>query len=79
MPGNRRRLVAEPDRQTVIAEVVAHGALVRRVSYAVESARVEQRTDLDKLGLEIETNGSINAEDAVRASAKILMASSSLP
>ena len=32
---------------------------VRRVSYAVESARVEQRTDLDKLVMDIETNGAI--------------------
>jgi DNA-directed RNA polymerase subunit alpha len=46
---------------------------VKRVSYTVESARVEQRTDLDKLVIEIETNGAITAEDAVRASAKILV------
>ena len=39
---------------------------VRRVSYQVESARVEQRTDLDKLVLEVETNGTINPEYAVR-------------
>ena len=39
---------------------------VKRVSYTVESARVEQRTDLDKLVVEIETNGAITAEDAVR-------------
>ncbi len=43
------------------------------MSYTVESARVEQRTDLDKLLVEIETNGAITAEDAVRASAKILV------
>ncbi len=46
---------------------------VRRVSYAVESARVEQRTDLDKLVIDIETNGVISAEDAVRSSARILV------
>jgi DNA-directed RNA polymerase subunit alpha len=46
---------------------------VRRVSYTVESARVEQRTDLDKLIVDIETNGALSAEDAVRASAKILV------
>jgi len=46
---------------------------VRRVSYAVESARVEQRTDLDKLVMEIETNGAISPEEAIRASAKILV------
>ncbi len=46
---------------------------VRRVSYSVESARVEQRTDLDKLILEIETNGVIDPEEAVRASARLLI------
>lgn len=46
---------------------------VRRVSYTVESARVEQRTDLDKLVLEIETNGAIGPEEAIRSSARILM------
>ncbi len=46
---------------------------VKRVSYTVESARVEQRTDLDKLIFDIETNGIISAEDAVRDSAKILI------
>ncbi len=45
---------------------------VRRVAYAVEAARVEQRTDLDKLVLDIETNGTIDAEDAVRQAADIL-------
>jgi DNA-directed RNA polymerase subunit alpha len=38
----------------------------------VESARVEQRTDLDKLVLDIETNGTIDAEEAVRTAADIL-------
>lgn len=45
---------------------------VRRVAYAVEAARVEQRTDLDKLVLDIETNGTIDAEDAIRTAANIL-------
>ena len=45
---------------------------IRRVSYDVQSARVEQRTNLDKLILEIETNGTIDPEDAVRESARIL-------
>lgn len=45
---------------------------VRRVSIEVDSARVEQRTDLDKLILDIETNGTIEAEDAVRKAADIL-------
>ena len=43
---------------------------VRRVSYSVESARVEQRTDLDKLIMDIETNGAIEPEEAVRYAAR---------
>jgi DNA-directed RNA polymerase subunit alpha len=46
---------------------------VRRVSYSVERARVEQRTDLDSLVLDIETNGSISADDAIRYAAGILV------
>jgi len=46
---------------------------VRRVSYAVEAARVEQRTDLDKLIIDIETNGAIDPEEAVRYAARILV------
>lgn len=45
---------------------------IRRVSYDVQSARVEQRTNLDKLILEIDTNGTIDPEDAVREAARIL-------
>jgi len=45
---------------------------IRRVSYDVQSARVEQQTDLDKLILEIETNGTIDPENAVREAARIL-------
>ncbi len=45
---------------------------VRRVSYVVESARVEQRTDLDKLVIDIETNGTIDPEEAIRRAATIL-------
>ena len=45
---------------------------VSRVAYNVESARFEDRTDLDKLVLEIETNGTIEPEEAVRRAASIL-------
>jgi len=45
---------------------------VNRVTYAVENARVEQRTDLDKLILELETNGTIDPEEAIRQAATIL-------
>jgi DNA-directed RNA polymerase subunit alpha len=45
---------------------------IRRVSYTVEAARVEQRTDLDKLILDVETDGTIDAEEAVRRAGNIL-------
>ncbi|MFN0038251.1 MAG: DNA-directed RNA polymerase subunit alpha [Burkholderiales bacterium] len=46
---------------------------VKRVSYAVESARVEQRTDLDKLIMDIETNGVVEPEEAIRYAARVLV------
>ena len=45
---------------------------VSRVSYTVDSARVEQRTNLDKLIIEIETNGTLDPEEAIRRAATIL-------
>nr|VFJ43627.1 MAG: DNA-directed RNA polymerase subunit alpha [Candidatus Kentron sp. FM]VFJ45578.1 MAG: DNA-directed RNA polymerase subunit alpha [Candidatus Kentron sp. FM]VFK16299.1 MAG: DNA-directed RNA polymerase subunit alpha [Candidatus Kentron sp. FM] len=45
---------------------------LRRVAYVVESARVEQRTDLDKLIMEIETNGTIEPEESIRIAADLL-------
>ena len=45
---------------------------VRSASYVVESARVEQRTDLDKLVIDLETNGTLDPEEAIRRAATIL-------
>jgi DNA-directed RNA polymerase subunit alpha len=45
---------------------------VQRVTYNVDAARVEQRTDLDKLMIEIETNGTIDPEEAIRRAGSIL-------
>ena len=45
---------------------------VQRISYSVDNARVEQRTDLDKLVIELETNGTIDPEEAIRKAATIL-------
>ncbi|MCK9504799.1 MAG: DNA-directed RNA polymerase subunit alpha [Porticoccaceae bacterium] len=45
---------------------------VLRVAYVVESARVEQRTDLDKLIIDLQTNGTIDPEEAIRRAATIL-------
>ena len=45
---------------------------VHRVAYVVDSARVEQRTDLDKLIIDLDTNGTIDPEEAIRTAATIL-------
>ena len=73
VPGNQRRYGDDSPKSIGRIVLDASFSPVKRVSYVVESARVEQRTDLDKLVLEIETNGAVSAEDAVRASAKILV------
>lgn len=73
VPGTMRRHGDESSKSIGRIVLDASFSPVRRVSYIVESARVEQRTDLDKLILDIETNGAISAEDAVRSSAKILV------
>ena len=46
---------------------------VERISYRVENARVEQRTDLDRLVLVLETNGTIDPDNAIRTAARILL------
>jgi DNA-directed RNA polymerase subunit alpha len=59
VPGTLRRHGDEPTKSIGRIVLDASFSPVRRVSYAVENARVEQRTDLDKLVMEIETNGAI--------------------
>jgi DNA-directed RNA polymerase subunit alpha len=73
VPGNVRAF--RDDHSKTIGRIVMDASFspVKRVSYTVESARVEQRTDLDKLVMTIETNGAITPEEAVRQSARILM------
>ena len=62
----------DESRPIGILQLDASYSPVSRVSYTVENARVEQRTDLDKLIIEIETNGTIDAEEAIRRAATIL-------
>ncbi len=62
----------EEGRAIGMMQLDASFSPIRRVSYNVENARVEQRTDLDKLVLDIETNGSIDPEEAIRRAANIL-------
>ena len=72
VPGNMRYL---PEETKGIGRVVLDASFspVRRVSYLVESARVERRTDLDKLIIDIETNGAIEPEESIRYAARILV------
>lgn len=73
VPANLR--MGEEDENRVIGSLLLDATFspVTKVSYAVESARVEQRTDLDKLVIDIETNGSVDPEESVRFAARILM------
>jgi DNA-directed RNA polymerase subunit alpha len=73
VPANLR--MGEEDENRVIGSLLLDATFspVTKVSYAVESARVEQRTDLDKLIIDIETNGSVDPEESVRFAARILM------
>lgn len=71
-PASARRRPDEETRAIGRLMLDASFSPVRRVAYEVEAARVEQRTDLDKLVLDIETNGTIDAEEAVRTAADIL-------
>ena len=73
VPGSVRKHADEQSKGIGRIVLDASFSPIKRVSYAVENARVEQRTDLDKLVMEIETNGAITAEDAVRAAARILV------
>jgi DNA-directed RNA polymerase subunit alpha len=68
-----RKMAGEEGRTVGAIMLDASYSPVRRVSYTVEAARVEQRTDLDKLIMDIETNGAIDPEEAVRYAARILV------
>lgn len=67
------RILGNDTRSIGNIQLDASFSPVRRVSYSVESARVEQRTDLDKLVMDIETNGVIEPEEAIRYAARILV------
>ncbi|HEX7340144.1 MAG TPA: DNA-directed RNA polymerase subunit alpha [Rhodanobacteraceae bacterium] len=71
-PASARQHPDDEARPIGRLQLDASFAPIRRVSYEVEAARVEQRTNLDKLVLDIDTNGTISAEDAVRKAAEIL-------
>lgn len=66
--------IADEEESRVIGSLLLDASYspVRRVAYKVDSARVEQRTDLDKLIIDLETNGTIDPEEAIRRAATIL-------
>ncbi|UNU73886.1 DNA-directed RNA polymerase subunit alpha [Moraxella nasovis] len=70
-PANQRRETAE-SKSIGHLKLDASFSPILRVAYDVENARVEQRTDLDKLIIELETNGTIDPEEAIRKAATIL-------
>jgi DNA-directed RNA polymerase subunit alpha len=62
-----------PDQPIGVIPIDSIFSPVRRVAYSVEQARVGQRTDYDKLTLDIETDGSIDPHAALREAAEILI------
>ncbi|MFL5845782.1 MAG: DNA-directed RNA polymerase subunit alpha [Solirubrobacteraceae bacterium] len=63
-----------PDQPIGVIPIDSIFSPVRRVAYAVEPARVGQRTDYDRLTLDIETDGSVEPQDSLREAAEILIA-----
>jgi DNA-directed RNA polymerase subunit alpha len=71
-PAATRLGSAGDERPIGMLQVDALFSPIREVAYSVESARVEQNTGLDRLVIELETNGTIEPEEAIRRSASIL-------
>ncbi len=72
-PATTQRFNEEESRAIGRLDLDASFCPIHKVAYAVESARVAQRTDLDKLVFDIETNGTMSCEDAVKLAAGILV------
>ncbi len=66
------RFGAEESREVGSLQIDASFSPIKRVAYSVDNARVENRTDLDKLIIDLETNGTLDPEEAIRRSATIL-------
>src|ERR1700727_2719563 len=71
-PAAQRAAFEEQTRPIGRLQLDASFSPIRRVTYSVDAARVEQRTDLGKLVIDIETNGTIDAEEAIRRAGGIL-------
>lgn len=72
VPANSRQPGEDEDHTIGRLLVDASFSPVERIAYSVDSARVEQRTDLDKLVIDMETNGTLDPEEAIRRAATIL-------
>lgn len=72
VPTSARIHLEEDERPIGRLLVDACYSPIESIAYNVEAARVEQRTDLDKLVIEMETNGTIDPEEAIRRAATIL-------
>jgi DNA-directed RNA polymerase subunit alpha len=71
-PADLSEIDAEASQSIGKLKLDASYSPIEKVSYVVENARVEQRTDLDKLIIDLETDGTIDAEEAIRRAATIL-------
>ena len=72
LPSNKRQVLDDEERAIGQLYLDASYSPVNMVTYAVESARVENRTDLDRLILDVETDGTLEAEDAIKYASTIL-------
>ena len=72
VPASSRQSADDDERPIGRLLVDASFSPVERIAYSVDAARVEQRTDLDKLVIEMETNGTLDPEEAIRRAATIL-------
>ncbi|CUA88446.1 MULTISPECIES: DNA-directed RNA polymerase subunit alpha [Pseudidiomarina] len=72
VPASARQSADDEERPLGLLLVDASFSPVERIAYSVDSARVEQRTDLDKLVIDMETNGTLDPEEAIRRAATIL-------
>lgn len=71
-PAEVRQDIDDETRSIGRLQLDATFSPVIRVAYTVDNARVEQRTDLDKLVIDLETNGTLDPEEAIRRAATIL-------
>jgi DNA-directed RNA polymerase subunit alpha len=71
-PVSARKFSSDRNSAVGVLQLDASFSPIVRVSYQVESTRIEQRTNLDKLIIELETNGTVDPEETVKLAATIL-------